>query len=174
MLAATSHAADVSKLRQSLEQADEELGRVKKQLEGKQGATGEVESLKNALTEARKKAATELAAREKHEAGVGEVQQELQDAILKSKFERKSIGVIKTKLHSRKHKNGDVYANKRKNERDNTKMSKMPRHNVKNNYGEKRKHLRRNVHSTTQVAPLPHATAIGANKKKHFAMKFKR
>ena len=37
MLAATSHAAKVSKLKQSLEQADEELGRVKKQLEGKQG-----------------------------------------------------------------------------------------------------------------------------------------
>jgi hypothetical protein len=30
------------------------------------------------------------------------------------------------------------------------------------------------VPSTTQVAPLPHATAIGANKKKHFAKKFKR
>ena len=37
MLAATSHAAEVSTLKQSLEQADEELGRVKKQLEDKQG-----------------------------------------------------------------------------------------------------------------------------------------
>ena len=37
MLAATSHSAEVSKLKQSLEQADEELGRVKKQLEDKQG-----------------------------------------------------------------------------------------------------------------------------------------
>ena len=37
MLAVTSHSAEVSKLKQSLEQADEELGRVKKQLEGKQG-----------------------------------------------------------------------------------------------------------------------------------------
>ena len=36
MLAATSHSAEVSKLKQSLEQADAELGRVKKQLEDKQ------------------------------------------------------------------------------------------------------------------------------------------
>ena len=41
----------------------------------------------------------------------------------------------------------------------------MPRHNTENNYTEKRKHLRHNVHSMTQAAPLPHATAIGANKK---------
>ena len=37
MLAATSHSAEVSKLKQSLERAEEELGRVKKQLEDKQG-----------------------------------------------------------------------------------------------------------------------------------------
>ena len=37
LLAATSHSAEVSKLKQRLEQADEELGRVKKQLEDKQG-----------------------------------------------------------------------------------------------------------------------------------------
>ena len=37
MLAATSHFAEVSKLKQSLEQAEEELGRVKKQLEDQQG-----------------------------------------------------------------------------------------------------------------------------------------
>ena len=37
MLAATSHSAEVSKLKQRLEQADEELGRVKKHLEDKQG-----------------------------------------------------------------------------------------------------------------------------------------
>ena len=37
MLAATSHSAEVSKLKQSLEQADEELGRVKRQLEDKKG-----------------------------------------------------------------------------------------------------------------------------------------
>ena len=37
LLAATSHAAEVSGLKQSLEWAEEELGRVKKQLEDKQG-----------------------------------------------------------------------------------------------------------------------------------------
>ena len=37
MLVATSHSAKVSKLKQSLEQADEELVHVKKQLEDKQG-----------------------------------------------------------------------------------------------------------------------------------------
>ena len=37
LLAATSHAAEVSGLRQSLEQAEEELGHVKKQLEDNQG-----------------------------------------------------------------------------------------------------------------------------------------
>ena len=37
MLAATSHSAEVSKLKQSLERAEEELGHVKKQLEDKQG-----------------------------------------------------------------------------------------------------------------------------------------
>ena len=37
LLAATSHVAEVSGLKQSLERAEEELGRVKKQLEDKQG-----------------------------------------------------------------------------------------------------------------------------------------
>ena len=37
MLAATSHSAEVSKLKRSLERAEEELGRVKKELEDKQG-----------------------------------------------------------------------------------------------------------------------------------------
>ena len=36
-LAATSHAAEVSGLKQSLERAEEELGLVKRQLEDKQG-----------------------------------------------------------------------------------------------------------------------------------------
>nr|XP_045083652.1 tropomyosin-2-like [Aegilops tauschii subsp. strangulata] len=80
MLAATSHSAEVSKLKQMLEQADEELGRVKKQLEDKQGPAAEVESLKNALTEAQKKAEKEQAARKKNESRAGKVQQELKDA----------------------------------------------------------------------------------------------
>ena len=36
-MAAASHATDVSGLKQSLERTEEELGRVKKQLEDKQG-----------------------------------------------------------------------------------------------------------------------------------------
>ena len=37
LLTATAHTAEVSELKQSLEQAEEELGQVKKQLEDKQG-----------------------------------------------------------------------------------------------------------------------------------------
>ena len=47
------------------------------------GATTEVAALKKALAEAEDKAAKERAAREKHEARVSEVQQELQDAVKK-------------------------------------------------------------------------------------------
>ena len=58
----------------------------------------------------------------------------------------KSIGIVKTKLHSHKHENGNANDNKNKrNERDNTKMHKMPRHNDKNNNSVKLKHLRHNV-----------------------------
>ena len=49
-----------------------------------------MESLKNTLAEAQKRAAKEQAAREKHEARVGEVQHELQDAVYKCEsLERK-------------------------------------------------------------------------------------
>src|SRR3989337_4513311 len=47
------------------------------------GAATEVEALKKALAEAQKRAAEEQSVREKHEARVGEVQQELQDAVKK-------------------------------------------------------------------------------------------
>ena len=47
------------------------------------GAATEVKALKKALVEAKKKAAKEQAAREKHEARVDEVQQELEDAVKK-------------------------------------------------------------------------------------------
>ena len=47
------------------------------------GATTEVAALKTVLTEAEDKAAKERTEREKHEARVGEVQQELQDAMKK-------------------------------------------------------------------------------------------
>ena len=49
------------------------------------GAATEVKVLKKALAEAKEKAAKEHVAREKHEARVGEVQQELQDAVKKYK-----------------------------------------------------------------------------------------
>ncbi|KAM3387240.1 hypothetical protein ACQJBY_010213 [Aegilops geniculata] len=98
MLAATSHSAEVSKLKQSLERAEEELGRVKKQLEDKQGATTEVESLKNALAEAQKRAAKEQAARKKHEARAEEVQQELQDAVKKCESLEHKISDQESKL----------------------------------------------------------------------------
>ena len=65
---------------------------------------------------------------------------------LKNKFAHKNIGITKTKLNLRKHKNGNTWDNKRKSERDYTKKHKMPRHNVKNNNYEKLKHLRRNKH----------------------------
>ena len=42
-----------------------------------------MESLKNALAEAQKKAEKEQAAHKKHESRVGEVQQELEDAVKK-------------------------------------------------------------------------------------------
>ena len=42
-----------------------------------------METLKKALAEAQKKAAEEQVARKKHEARVGEVQQELHDAVKK-------------------------------------------------------------------------------------------
>ena len=48
-----------------------------------------METLRKALAEARERAAKEQAAHEKHEARVGEVQQELQDAVKKCEsFER--------------------------------------------------------------------------------------
>ena len=50
----------------------------------------EVETLKNALAEAKKEAGEERAARQKHESRVEEVQQELRDAINKCEsLERK-------------------------------------------------------------------------------------
>ena len=49
-----------------------------------------MESLKNALAEAQKRVAKEQATHKKHEARVGEVQQELQDAVKKCEsLERK-------------------------------------------------------------------------------------
>ena len=57
-----------------------------------------METLKNALAEAQKRAAKEQAAREKHEAGVGEVQQELQDAVKKCESLERKLSDQESKL----------------------------------------------------------------------------
>ncbi|KAM3402895.1 hypothetical protein ACQJBY_006595 [Aegilops geniculata] len=77
-----------------------------------------------------------------------------QTAILYTTPTLKSIDIVKTKLHLRKHKNDNVNANKNKrSERANTKTHKMPRQNDKNNNSVKLKHLRRNVPFEIQVMP---------------------
>ena len=62
------------------------------------GVAIEVETLKKVLAEAKKKAAKEQAAREKHEARVGEVQQELQDAVKKCESLERDIADQETEL----------------------------------------------------------------------------
>ena len=62
------------------------------------GAAAEVETLKKALAEAKKKAAKEQTAHEKHEAWVCEVQQELQDAVKKCESLERDIADQKTEL----------------------------------------------------------------------------
>ena len=57
-----------------------------------------METLKAALAEAQKKAADEQAARKKHEAKVGEVQQELQDAVKKCKSLERNIADQETEF----------------------------------------------------------------------------
>ena len=57
-----------------------------------------METLKSALAEAQKRAAKEQAAREKHEAGVGEGQQELQDAVKKCESLERNIADQESKL----------------------------------------------------------------------------
>ena len=62
------------------------------------GAATQVETLKKVLAEAQKKAAKEQAAREKHEARVDEVQQELQDAVKKCESLERNIADQGTEL----------------------------------------------------------------------------
>nr|XP_020165229.1 uncharacterized protein DDB_G0286299-like [Aegilops tauschii subsp. strangulata] len=81
LLAAASHTVEVSGLKQRLEQAGEELGEMRRQLQEKQGAASEVEALMKALAEAEEKAAKEQVSRKNHETRLNEVQQELQDAV---------------------------------------------------------------------------------------------
>ena len=62
------------------------------------GAATEVETLKKVLAEAQERAAKEQAAREKHEARVGEVQQELQDAVRKCESLERNIADQESEL----------------------------------------------------------------------------
>ena len=62
------------------------------------GAATEVETLKKGLAEAQKKAAKEQVAREKHEARVDEVQQELQDAMKKCESLERDIADQESEL----------------------------------------------------------------------------
>ena len=62
------------------------------------GAATEVEALKKALAEAEKKEAKEQATREKHEARVIEVQQELQEAVKKCETLEQSMADKESKL----------------------------------------------------------------------------
>src|SRR3954469_8402403 len=104
LLATATLTAEVGTLKQGLERSEQELGLAKRQLEEKEGkryliekyikkmqlqkndmimllivgATTEVATLKQALFEAEKRAATERTEREKFEAQVGEARQELQ------------------------------------------------------------------------------------------------
>ena len=62
------------------------------------GATTEVEALKKALAAAEEKAAKEQAAREKHDARLDEVQQELQDAVKKCETFERDVSAQETEL----------------------------------------------------------------------------
>ena len=57
-----------------------------------------METLKSALAEAQKRAAKEQAARDKHEARFGEVQQELQDAMRKCESLERNIAGQESEL----------------------------------------------------------------------------
>ena len=104
LLASAALTAEVDTLKQDLERSEQELERAKKQLEDNEGkkylvkyiyikgaiakndriivaivgATSEVATLKQALDEAEKNSASECTGREKYEAEVGKVRQELQ------------------------------------------------------------------------------------------------
>ena len=57
-----------------------------------------METLKNALAEAQERATKEQAAREKHEARVGEVQQELQDVVNKCESLKRNLADQESEL----------------------------------------------------------------------------
>ena len=62
------------------------------------GASAEIEALKKAVAEANKKAATEQALREKHEARVIKAEQELQEAVKKCETLEQSLTEKESKL----------------------------------------------------------------------------
>ena len=62
------------------------------------GASAEIEALKKAVAEADKKAATEQALREKHEARVVEAERELQEAVKKSEALEQSLAGKESEL----------------------------------------------------------------------------
>lgn len=68
-----------------------------------------METLKKALAEAQETAAKEQAAREKHEARVGEVQQELQDAVKKCKSLERNIADQESELAKAHHSTQDAW-----------------------------------------------------------------
>ncbi|XP_048554297.1 uncharacterized protein LOC125535281 [Triticum urartu] len=100
--ATAAHTAEVSRLNQSLERAEPELGQLKRQLADQQGVMTEVEALKKAVAEAKEKAAIEQALREKHEAKVVEAERELQEAMEKCETLEQSLTEKESEL-SRAH-----------------------------------------------------------------------
>ena len=67
-----------------------------------------METLKKALAEAQERAAKEQAARENHEARVGEVQQELQDAVKKCESLERNIVDQESELAKARHSEQDA------------------------------------------------------------------
>nr|XP_040258564.1 neurofilament medium polypeptide-like [Aegilops tauschii subsp. strangulata] len=112
LLVATAQAAEVSELNRKLKVANEEIDRINKRFNETQVGATEVETLKGALTQAKKeveankaaadKAAAELkteqATRRQHEARVAEVEQELKDAIGKCEALEEKTSALSTEL----------------------------------------------------------------------------
>ena len=72
-----------------------------------------METLKKALAEVEERAAKEQAAREKHEARVGEVQQELQDAVQKCESLERNIADQESELAKARQSTHDAWVEAR-------------------------------------------------------------
>ncbi|XBI04787.1 hypothetical protein VPH35_133028 [Triticum aestivum] len=105
--------AEVNTLKENLERSENKLGHAKKQLEEKEGDTNEVATLKEAVAAAERNAAAESTEREKQEARVAEVQQELRDLVKKHEsLERDSKtreSELATALESAKAAKAEAY-----------------------------------------------------------------